>query len=42
VATDLVPIPVRRVAALIAPLKSLPFIDHGLIDVAGDRVGSFG
>jgi aminoglycoside phosphotransferase len=39
VATDLVPVPARRVTALIAPLKSLPFVDHGLIDGAADRIG---
>lgn len=38
VATDLVPVPVGRVAKLVDPLKSLPFVDHGLIHAAVDRV----
>lgn len=38
VATDLVPVPVGRVAKLVGPLQSLPFVDHGLIGAAVDRV----
>lgn len=38
VATDLVPLPVERIDSLIAPLKTLPHVDHGLIDAAAARV----
>ncbi|MEY2472301.1 MAG: hypothetical protein QOK28_1630 [Actinomycetota bacterium] len=38
VCTDLVPVPAQRVSALIPALKSLPFVDHGLVDAAVDRV----
>jgi hypothetical protein len=38
VATDLVPVPLIRTAKLVAPLKTLPFVDHGLIDAALERI----
>lgn len=38
VAADLVPVPLTRTAKLVAPLKTLPFVDHGLIDAALERL----